>query len=53
MNADKTPAAGDRRLFFIKADNKLVKVSFNDILFIEALQNYVVVHTQEKSLSLT
>jgi DNA-binding LytR/AlgR family response regulator len=34
--------------FFIKADNKLVKISFTDILFIEALQNYVVVHTQEK-----
>ena len=36
--------------FFIKADNKLVKVAFNDILFIEALQNYVVVHIQEKKL---
>lgn len=34
--------------FFIKADNRLVKVSFGDILFIEALQNYVVVHTQDK-----
>ncbi len=48
-DADKTPLeAGD--YFFIKADNKLVKVSFNDILFIEALQNYVVVHIQEKKL---
>ena len=34
--------------FFIKADNKLVKIFFGDILFIEALQNYVVVHTHEK-----
>jgi DNA-binding LytR/AlgR family response regulator len=47
---DKTPAAEAGDYFFIKADNKLVKVSFNDILFIEALQNYVVVHTQEKKL---
>jgi len=50
--ADKT-SAGEARIgdyFFIKADNKLVKVSFNDILFIEALQNYVVVHTHEKKL---
>lgn len=31
--------------FFIKADNKLVKILYDDILFIEALQNYVVVHT--------
>jgi len=34
--------------FFIKADNKLVKISYNDIFYIEALQNYVVVHTNEK-----
>jgi two-component system, LytTR family, response regulator len=47
---DKTPAAETGDYFFIKADNKLVKVSFNDILFIEALQNYVVVHTHEKKL---
>ncbi len=34
--------------FFIKADNKLVKIRFDEILFIEALQNYVVIHTNEK-----
>jgi DNA-binding LytR/AlgR family response regulator len=34
--------------FFIKADNKLVKIQFEDILFVEALQNYVTVHTIEK-----
>jgi DNA-binding LytR/AlgR family response regulator len=34
--------------FFIKADNKLVKLFFEDILFAEALQNYVVVHTKDK-----
>jgi len=48
--AGKTSASGSGDYFFIKADNKLVKVSFSDILFIEALQNYVVVHTQEKKL---
>ena len=47
-DSDKTSAAEAADYFFIKADNKLVKVSFNDILFIEALQNYVVVHTREK-----
>jgi DNA-binding LytR/AlgR family response regulator len=49
-DADKTPVAEAGDYFFIKANNKLVKVSFSDILFIEALQNYVVVHTQEKKL---
>ncbi|HEY6505537.1 MAG TPA: LytTR family DNA-binding domain-containing protein [Chitinophagaceae bacterium] len=34
--------------FFIKADNKLVKIFFDDILFAEALQNYVVIHTGDK-----
>jgi DNA-binding LytR/AlgR family response regulator len=34
--------------FFIKADNKLVKLFYDDILFVEALQNYVVIHTKEK-----
>jgi len=34
--------------FFIKADNKLVKVSYDDILFVEALQNYVTIHTTNK-----
>ena len=49
-DADKTPVAEVGDYFFIKADNKLVKVLFSDILFIEALQNYVVIHTQEKKL---
>jgi DNA-binding LytR/AlgR family response regulator len=39
-------ASGD--YFFIKADNKLVKLFFDDVLFAEALQNYVVIHTKDK-----
>jgi DNA-binding LytR/AlgR family response regulator len=34
--------------FFIKADNKLVKIFFSEILFVEALQNYVTIHTADK-----
>lgn len=34
--------------FFIKADNKLVKIFFKDIVLAEALQNYVVIHTIDK-----
>jgi DNA-binding LytR/AlgR family response regulator len=34
--------------FFIKADNSLVKIMYADILFVEALQNYVTIHTATK-----
>jgi DNA-binding LytR/AlgR family response regulator len=34
--------------FFIKADNKLVKIFYNDILFAEAMQNYTVIQTTDK-----
>lgn len=33
---------------FIKVDGKLVKVLYADILFVEALQNYVTIYTREK-----
>lgn len=33
---------------FIKTDNKLVKLAYNDILYVEALQNYVAIHTHDK-----
>ena len=34
--------------FYIKTDNKLVKINYVDVLFIEALQNYVAIHTLSK-----
>lgn len=34
--------------FFIKVDGKLVRINFSEILFAEALQNYVVIQTREK-----
>lgn len=34
--------------FFIKADNKLVRIFFNEVLYVEALQNYVAIHTISK-----
>jgi len=33
---------------FIKSENKLVKISFADILLIEGMQNYVKIHLAEK-----
>lgn len=34
--------------FFIKSDSKLIKILYKSILFVEALQNYVVIHTSDK-----
>lgn len=34
--------------FFVKADNKVVKIRFDEVLYVEALQNYVVIHTPDK-----
>ena len=36
--------------FFVKADGKYEKVNLGEILYVEALQNYVVIHTREKKL---
>jgi DNA-binding LytR/AlgR family response regulator len=41
-------ATAEPDYFFIKTDNKLVKVLYDDILFVEALQNYVAVYTTGK-----
>jgi len=43
--AESNPSA---EYFFIKADNKLVKLEYDEILFIEALQNYVTIQTIDR-----
>jgi len=43
-----TEATSSQDYFFIKADNKLVKILYDDILFAEALQNYVCIQTKGK-----
>jgi DNA-binding LytR/AlgR family response regulator len=35
---------------FVKADSKLEKIAFADILFAEALENYVAIYTKEKKV---
>lgn len=43
------PAANtEDEYFYIKSDNKLVKINYADVLFAEALQNYVAIHTEQK-----
>ena len=34
--------------FYIKSDNSIVKIRFDEILFAEALQNYIAIHTIQK-----
>lgn len=40
----------ERDYFFVKCNNKYEKLFFSDVRFIEALQNYVVIHTKERKL---
>ncbi|HVI46392.1 MAG TPA: LytTR family DNA-binding domain-containing protein [Chitinophaga sp.] len=39
-----------RDYLFAKADNKLEKILFSDILFIEAMENYVAIYTAERKI---
>ena len=48
MSVAGSPANTKEDYVFIKADNKLVKIFYNDILYVEALQNYVTIHTANK-----
>ncbi|HKH61757.1 MAG TPA: LytTR family DNA-binding domain-containing protein [Flavitalea sp.] len=36
--------------FFVKADNKLEKIHFQEILFVEALENYVAIQTKDRRI---
>jgi len=48
MSVAGSPTNAKEDYVFIKADNKLVKIFYNDILYVEALQNYVTIHTSNK-----
>ncbi|HMH23498.1 MAG TPA: LytTR family DNA-binding domain-containing protein [Puia sp.] len=43
-------ANGAQDHIFVKADSKLEKVLFDDILFVEALENYVSIYTRERKI---
>ena len=44
-----SPTARHLEYFFIKADNKYEKILMKELLFVEAADNYVIIHTNEKS----
>ncbi|MCC6684940.1 MAG: response regulator transcription factor [Bacteroidia bacterium] len=52
MNFKKGESSGKDQLdyIFIKSEQKYIKVNFSDILYIEALADYVKVHTPEKRI---
>ncbi|HTF19306.1 MAG TPA: LytTR family DNA-binding domain-containing protein [Chryseolinea sp.] len=43
--SDRSAATDKEGYFFIKCGNKFEKIVYDEILFIEGLQNYVVIHT--------
>src|SRR6185295_11647317 len=49
FRGQQVPAAGEDYIF-VKADSKLEKIHFSDILFVEALENYVAIYTSEKKI---
>lgn len=44
------PPPADKKYLFVKADQDLVKVEFNSILYVEGLENYVRIHCEDKTL---
>lgn len=36
--------------FFIKTDSKIVRIAFDEVLYIEALQKYIRIHTTDKKI---
>jgi DNA-binding LytR/AlgR family response regulator len=45
-NASTTAPNGD--CFFVKSDGKFEKINYDDILYVEGMQNYIVIHTPER-----
>lgn len=43
-------SSADAGYLFVRSDYKLEKVSFSELLFVEAMQNYCVLHTGSKKL---
>ena len=42
--------AGGDDYIFVKADNKLEKIHFEDILFVEAMENYIAIQTSDRRI---
>jgi len=50
VNAESNDMEADEDFMFVKSDRRFLKVQYSDILFIEGLKNYVVIHTEKKKI---
>jgi DNA-binding LytR/AlgR family response regulator len=50
FKVNKAAAGAESDHLFVKADNKLEKIRFDEILFIEALENYIGIYTAGKKV---
>ena len=48
----KEPASSDDEEIFIKKGSSLVKLKINEIIFVEALENYVILNTREEKFTI-
>lgn len=49
-NAESEDIESEDDFIFVKSDRRYFKVYYNDILYIEGLKNYVVIHTEKKRI---
>lgn len=49
-NAESEEIESDDDFIFVKADRRYFKVFYSDILYVEGLKNYVVIHTEKKKI---
>jgi len=49
-NAEPTEKSSEEKndFIFVRSDRKMVKINFDDILFIESLSDYIKIHTSDK-----
>jgi DNA-binding LytR/AlgR family response regulator len=48
LNARNKELSITQDFFFIKCNGKIEKIMMSDVVFIEAMSNYVIIHTQQK-----
>lgn len=50
LDAEKEEIETNNDFIFVKSERRYFKVDFDDILFIEGLKDYVIIHTSEKRI---
>src|SRR5580765_8959396 len=46
----KQPEESDKKYFFVKCDGKIEKVFYDELLYVEAMLNYVILHTETRKM---